>query len=283
MNVSSPVNDSQLFSHEAMNTVFSLWLRDVSPLEAAGVARVCWDAIDLLESQLSRFIDTSDIARVNTLSAGKTLYLSEDCHRCVMLGLQAYSETGGLFDITLGARIAHLKSKTPGPPPGTVGSLIIHPDVPAVTCVEPGRILDLGGIGKGFALDRVRELLADWGGNDALITAGASSMLASGPTRWPIELSGESNTMVISLENHALSASGTTFQGDHIVHPAGDEALPATPNKRVWVTAATATAAEVASTALMLVSADDAPELLACVTGVSAAYIDCGHSLTRVF
>lgn len=283
MSGSSPVSDSQQFSHEAMNTVFSLWLRDVPPPEAAGVARVCWDAIDLLESRLSRFIDTSDIARINTLSAGKTLYLSEDCHRCLMLGLQAYSETGGLFDITLGARIEHLKSKTSGPPPETVGSLIIHPDLPAVTCQEPGRILDLGGIGKGFALDRVRELLADWGGTDALITAGASSMLAFGPGQWPVELSGESNIMKIFLENHALSASGTTFQGYHIVHPAGDEALPDNPNKRVWVTAATATAAEVASTALMLVSADEAPELLACVTGVSGAYIDCGHSVVRVF
>jgi thiamine biosynthesis lipoprotein len=283
MSGGSPIPESQQFTHEAMNTVFSLWLRGVSHADASGIARICWETVDLLESRLSRFVETSDIARVNRLAAGETLFLSEDCHRCLLLGLQAFSETGGLFDITLGTGIEHRKSGSAGPPPEPVGSLIIHPDVPAVTCVEPGRMLDLGGIGKGYALDRVREVLADWGGDDALVAAGASSMLAIGPSRWPVELAGEGESLEVVLSGNSLSASGTLIQGDHIVHPGGDGAMPARPNKNVWAVASTAAAAEVATTAMMLVSEEELADLLACVTGVAAGYSDRGGSVIRVF
>ena len=279
----NPLEDARCFTHEAMNTTFRLWLRGVPPADAPGVARICWETVDALENQLSRFVETSDIARINRMAAGETLYISDDCHRCLLLALQAHAETGGLFDITLGAGIEHRKSGASGPPPQPLGSLVIHPDVPAVTCVEPGRVLDLGGIGKGFALDRAREVLLEWGGDDAMIAAGASSMLAFGPGCWPVELAGGSGPGRVLLENHALAASGTTIQGEHIIHPAGDAAMPPSPNRHVWVTAATATAAEVASTALMLVAADEAPELLTCVSGVSGGYLERDGAVIRVF
>jgi thiamine biosynthesis lipoprotein len=282
MSAATPIPEAIQLTHEAMNTVFSLWLRNVSPTEAPGIALMCWDVIDRLENQLSRFIDTSDIARINCLAAGETLYLNEDTHRCLLLGLQAYTETNGLFDITLGTRIEHRKSGAIGPPPEPVGRVIIHPDIAAVTCAEPGRVIDLGGIGKGYALDRAREVLADWGAEDALVAAGASSMLAFGPSAWPVELTGRSDCMEVLLTNNSLSASGTIIQGDHIVHPGGDWMMSENFNKHVWILAETASAAEVASTTLMLVSPDEAPNALAGITGVSSAYLERNGRIIRI-
>ena len=63
--------------------------------------------------------------------------------------------------------------------------------MPAITCEEPGREIDLGGIGKGFALDQLKQLLTEWDADDALLAAGASSLLAFGPSAWPVDLTGE--------------------------------------------------------------------------------------------
>ncbi len=65
----------------------------------------------------------------------------------------------------------------------SLGRLTIHPDIAAVTCDEPGREIDLGGIGKGFALDQLRQILLDWGAEGGLLTAGASSLARLRPGR----------------------------------------------------------------------------------------------------
>ncbi|MEX1113747.1 MAG: FAD:protein FMN transferase [Akkermansiaceae bacterium] len=250
------------FTHDAMNTTFTLRICEADKAVARGLAHRCFEQIDLLESHLSRFIDGSDVSRINHLQAGETLYISELCYQCLLTALDGHARTGGLFDITLGHRIEHRKSAADGPPPSSAGKLTIHPDVAAVTCEEPGREIDLGGIGKGFALDNIRQLLIDWGAEGALISAGASSLLAFGPQPWPVDLSGDSATARIILHNAALSASGTGIQGSHIIHPAGDEAMPAAPCKRLWTVAPTAALAEIWSTALMLLDPVDIPAFI---------------------
>jgi len=270
----NPIEDSLQFSHEAMNTTFTLRFRGLDKDGAPGVARECFERIDRLESRLSRFAEASDISRINSMQAGETLYLSDDSHRCLMLALDACARTGGLFDITLGTRIEHRKSGNDGPTPEITGSLIIHPDVPAVTCSEPGRELDLGGIGKGFALDQLKELLVEWETEDALLAAGASSLLAIGPSAWPVDLTGDRESLRITLCDQALSASGTGIQGSHIIHPGGEDHAPAGSCKRVWVIAPTAALAEIWSTALMLVEPDEIPEIIAAEPEITTVYAE---------
>ena len=282
MNPTGPLADARLFKHEAMHTIFMLRLREVADDSAPGIARQCIELLEKLESQLSRFIEDSDISRINHMRAGETLYLSEDTWQCLLLALDAHTRTAGLFDITIGSRIEHAKSGADSPLPEISGALTIHPDVPAVTCTEPGRQLDLGGIGKGFALDQLKLLLADWGVEDALIGAGASSMLAIGPTGWPVELTGAAEAQRISLCNQALSASGSGIQGAHIVHPYGEEAMPAIACSRVWVTAPTAALAEIWSTALMLIAADEIPALIASDPQVMGVQVEVGGQVRTI-
>jgi thiamine biosynthesis lipoprotein len=274
MNPPVPLPDSHLFTHEAMHTTFSLRLIGHDRELLAGIAREGFDLLDGLEAKLSRFVDGSDVFRINRMQAGETLYLSEPCHQCLLLSMQACALTGGLFDITLGTRIEHRKSGANGPLPPLAGRLIIHPDVPAITCEAPGREIDLGGIGKGFALDLIKELLLDWGASGALLAAGASTLLATGPQSWPVELAGGLATRHLALTNQALSASGTDMQGNHIVHPGGDETRTTYLSERVWALAATATLAEAWSTALMLMRQGDVCAAIARQATLPAAYAD---------
>lgn len=269
-----PLPPATLFTHEAMNTVFSLRLPGSNEALIRDMARECGDHLDFLEARLSRYIDDSDVSRINSLQAGEMLYISEPAHQCLLASLDAHARTGGLFDITLGRSIGHRKAGDPGEAPPLVGRLTIHPDVAAVTCEIPGREIDLGGIGKGFALDQLRQLLVDWGAEGALLSAGASSWLAFGPEQWPVDLTGDGAALRILLANQSLSASGTGIQGSHIVHPAGDGAMPASPCHRLWVTARTATLAEIWSTALMLLEPDEVLDFIAGDDSISRVYVD---------
>ena len=276
-----PLSEAYAYEHEAMNTTFTIRLLGMDDESARSLAQLCIEKIDQLESQLSRFAEGSDVSRINALQDGETLYITENCHRCLLLGMEAAALTHGLFDITLGKRIEHRKEGKEGPLPELQGCLKIHPDVPAVTCEVAGREIDLGGIGKGFALDELRSLLIEWECEGALITAGASSMLAHGATRWPIELGGNAGQR-IDLASKALSVSGTGIQGSHLIHPWGEEAMPDYPCERVWVVADSAAMAELWSTALMLIAPEEFGEALADAKGIHSVHAQRGGKVTQV-
>lgn len=266
-----------LFEHEAMKTTFSLRLCAESEAMARGMAQECFDQLDQLENRLSRFIDGSEVHRLNTMRAGETLYLSEPCYECLRLAMEAGVRTGGLFDVTLGTWIEHRKAQSEDPVPPLEGKLIIHPDAPAVTCVSPGREIDLGGIGKGFALDQLRILLLDWGARGALLASGASTLLAFGSDEWPIDLTGSKSATRIVLRDQALSASGTGIQGSHIVHPGGGEKSGCYAYSRLWVLSPTAAQADVWSTAVMLLDPDEIAEALSADETLQKVYVDRGE------
>lgn len=276
-----PLPAARLFAHEAMHTTFRLRICEPDESLASDMARECFEHLDHLEARLSRFIDGSDISRINHLQAGEILYISEPTHQCLLLALDAHARTGGLFDITLGSRIRHQKEDL-GQAPPLAGQLIIHPDIAAVTCETPGRELDLGGIGKGFALDQLHQLLLDWGAEAGILAAGASSLLAFGPHAWPVELAGDAESIRVPLVKGALSASGTGIQGSHIVHPAGDTAMPAAPCRRVWTTAATAAEAEIWSTALMLLDPDAIAHFIEGENALRSVHLDRGGKIQAI-
>lgn len=277
-----PMADCFLYEHEAMNTTFSFRLLGMDEASARSLAQLCLEKVDRLEGQLSRYQESSDVSRINALPAGETLYISNVTHQCLLLAFEAANDTHGLFDITIGSRIEHRKSGGEGSLPELQGRLKIHPDVPAVTCEEAGRQIDLGGIGKGFALDQLSSLLDEWEAPGALLSAGASSMLAYGSSSWPVELGGAEGGALIELERLSLSASATDMQGNHLVHPWGEEAMPDQPCERVWVVAESAAVAEVWSTALMLLDPVEYDEALAGADGIQQVHYQRDGKITRL-
>lgn len=257
MNPSGSMPGAWRFSHDAMNTTFELRIITGSGEDARGMARECVERIDLLESRLSRFVEGSEVWRINRMQAGETLYLSHECHECLRLAVEAHLRTGGLFDVTLGTRIADRKAGAGGAPPPLEGKLTLHRDIPAITCEAPGREVDLGGIGKGYALDQLKGLLLEWGAEGALLASGASTLLAFGPAAWPVDLTGNCRARRVSLSDQALGASGTGMQGGHIIDPR-DEGTPRDLAwTRAWVIADTAARADAWSTAVMLMSGEE--------------------------
>jgi thiamine biosynthesis lipoprotein len=266
--------NAPVFIHEAMNTTFTLRLPTSDHHEASAIARECFDLVDFLEQRLSRYVESSDVSRINAMRQGETLRVSEPTHRCLLLALDAWTATSGLFDVTHGTRFEHVKQSSQDPLPQIFGSLVIHPDTAAVTCAEAGRVIDLGGIGKGFALDEIARLLIGWDVHDAFVAAGASSMLALGNIEWPVDLAGNHSRLRILLSNASLSASGSGIQGCHIVHPDGHGAMPLNASQRIWVIAKDAALAEVWSTALMLVDPSQIAQRIHSTSGIHIVYAE---------
>lgn len=268
-----PGGSWQTHTHPAMNTLFAIRLKMEDVSQAAAFAGECFRQLEELESLLSRYREDSDITAVNRLQAGESLLLHEETWTCLRLALEAHAMTAGLFDVTIGELTTLDHSSPPDRRAELHGCLSLNPDRPEVICVEPGRQLDLGGIGKGYALDRMAYTLRELGATDALLSAGASTHLAVGHATWPMELAGDLDSLTIALQENSLSASGTGIQGNHIIHPfreANGAPLP----RRVWTIATTAALSDALSTAGFLGQDEDRAEFLSTIPELSGIVVE---------
>jgi thiamine biosynthesis lipoprotein len=172
------------FSHPAMNTTFEVFIQDTRGTYAGQAARAAFKEVDRLESLLSRFIQNSDVGRINTIKPDQEIILDPDTFKCLQIAEQAWQLTGGAFDVTIGNIIAAWKngdsqmalSLQVNRP--SMKMLKLNTDGLTVTTTDAGVNLDLGGIAKGYAVDKIAEVLHEWGIDKALIHGGASSVRA---------------------------------------------------------------------------------------------------------
>ena len=260
----APLNssDRHRFCHDAMKTTFSLRFIHKDAAYTAQLASHCIEIIDRIEQHLSRYLPASEISQINQLTAGETLILSELCYDCLQQGFQAYQETGGRFDITLGHEIDGAKSGKLEPRlEVNQGQFALDPDRPQIYCIRPGKLIDLGGIGKGFALDQLHASLNSLNYNgSALLSAGASTHLAIGDEKWLIQLKGQYINSKLSLHKAAISASGIAEQGQHIVSKFDPHLQVIHP--RIWFIAKNACDADIWSTTAMLMTHNECQSLI---------------------
>ena len=243
-----------IFEHEAMKTTFVLRIPLVyADLPLASISMECFDRLEQLEAQLSRYALGSEIQQINHMQAGDRLYLSQDSYQCIRIANQVQLDSKGAFDITLGKLIEHHKQALTSPQPNLSGHWIIDPQFPQIECIQVGREMDLGGIGKGYALDEIKKILNGWEIQEAVISAGASTQIAMGEQFVDFELLGDQTSKRIALKQMALSSSGVGIQAAHIVSP--NELSTRTSFKRVWCVAQSASLADAWSTAAMLMPA----------------------------
>ena len=176
----------------AMATRFEwvLWGQAPERLRAAGEEAL--DEVEGLESALSRYRGSSDIARVNAGAAVGPVRVSPGTFRLLERARSLSEVTDGAFDITVGGLLrawGFVGGTGSRPSPEAVrqardtsGWHRVRLDASefSVTFDRPGVELDLGALGKGHALDRALELLIEAGVAHALLHGGTSSILTRG-------------------------------------------------------------------------------------------------------
>lgn len=257
-----------------MATTFEFKVRHRNADYAMQALQGAFHEVDRLERLLSRFIEGSDIWRINMAEAGAVVPISQECHAVLSLAFGLHECTEGAFDVTVGGAVDGIRAKG--------GALLGAEEVenalesrvavtldrehPRVAVSGAGAGLDLGAIGKGFALDRTMEFLREWGIEDGLLSAGGSSVLAFGrgsssETGWPVRLRGERIPVSFDLVDGALGASGLGEQGRHIVDPRrGGQCYR---HARAWAKAPSAAVADALSTAWMTMTPEEIAVVLA--------------------
>ena len=204
----------------------------------AGLMIDAFDEIEALEARLTIYRDTSEVIDVNRRAASGPVAVGEELFTLLQLAEKLHRETKGAFDITgtplsrawgFFRRAGELPSEEEiARAVSAVGmqQVKLNPAARTVEFSHPDVEINFNALGKGYALDRVADMLDAQGANDYLWHGGRSSILARGKNHgddhecWSIGLQHPLEPAMrlgeFHLRNRALGTSGGATQGfDH--------------------------------------------------------------------
>ncbi len=224
-------------TRRAMATEFGV----VLPGQDRAAIEVAVDALDdlgRLESLMSIYQPASQISEVNRLAGIRPVRVATELIEVLLRGRAIWRLTNGAFDITAGPLVrcwgfTQRRGKKPAIEEievarSLVGSerLQVDPAARSVYLVDRSMEINLGGIGKGYALDSIAARLFDRGVEDFLIHGGRSSIVARGSDQadrdlgWGVGIEHPLRPGVrlgqIRLRNQALATSGSGKQFFHV-------------------------------------------------------------------
>ena len=232
-----------VYSHHffAMHTRFAMVLPGTDDARGDELARGVKERIEHWEQCLSGFRSGAELQLINELASKRELLVSESMARVLDLCDYYNTMTGALFD----PAVSGGKSSW--------SDVIWKRESRSIRFARSGVRLDMGGIGKGVALDEVVAYLRTGGVKDAFLSFGESSIAGMGKhphgDGWKVG-AGEA----FLLRNEFISASGLQDlqgsakdeSGAHIYHPKKGELIRS--RRGVMVKCDTAVEAEVLST-----------------------------------
>lgn len=250
------------FYHEAMATSFDIFILHPDKTYAGHAALEAFRLLDELEAKLSRFIENSDICRINNLPANKSLQVGLEAFEILQVSAKLHQQTKGVFDVTVGLLVDRWLRKQKRKEKIKTGMDLVELDKQrhTVELLAESLKIDLGGIGKGFAIDKMAEELCDWDIEAALISCNSTVLaLKSPPDRngWPVTLTNPKTGKILArleLQDQAVGASGVR-KGQHIIDPRSS--LPVSGKVAAWAAAADAAVADALSTAFMIMLPDE--------------------------
>jgi FAD:protein FMN transferase len=257
-----------------------------------------------LEAMMSATRDDSELAAVNRGAGGAAVPVSAELFEVIARSLEASKESGGAFDATVGA-LRGVWSFDPDDPRAATDAEIaarlplvswkgvaLDRQRRAVGLARPGMRIDLGGIAKGYAVDRALAKLRDAGVTMALVNAGGD-LAALGPhgdRPWSVGLQDPRRRgqliARLAVQDQAVATSGdyerffvkNGVRMSHILDPRTGR--PATGCRSVSVFAPAAWQADAFATAIFVLGPGDGMAL-ARRLGLGAVIIDAdGRRLT---
>jgi len=254
------------FNHKALKIDFVLYIKHEEFQYASQAATDAFSILEKLEQELSSRTQNSDVLRINNATPGEPVYVGHDCLNCLKLGIHFYKISGGIFDIFTGAFKTGASRNNNGEIRHSAEELIINEKDLTVTVKKP-ICIDLGGLVKGYIIDKMSRVLQEWEIDSYLLHSGFSSIISCGllqkKSGWPVVLvdpwDSKSTIKSVSLFNQSMSCSGTESNSP-ILDP--DEKTNTNDKKAVWVIGSDCTTTDAMSTAFKLSSLDEVKSML---------------------
>jgi thiamine biosynthesis lipoprotein len=264
----------------AMATRFELVLHGESEAQLRAAGEEAIAEIHRLENQLSLYRPGSEIAQINARAAAVPVQVSPEIFALLAHATELTRATGGAFDITIGPLVRAWGFMTACPRLPTpeeiaaarqlVGAdkIILDAQNRTIRFAQAGMILDLGAIGKGYAIDRAAEILREAGVRSALLHGGTSTVSAIGQppdsAYWEVALPEKTVTQgaptppsfrlcdealsVSAISGRSFEAGGRTF--GHVIDPRTGQ--PVAHTRLTAVALPSATETDALSTALLV-------------------------------
>jgi thiamine biosynthesis lipoprotein len=254
---------------------------------------------DRLDSLMSVWREGSDIVRLNAAAGASPVPVSREV-RDVLLDARRISEwTGGKFDVTFGAlsglwKFDQDQDRTVPARADVLAKLplidyeklVVDEKAGTAFLTQKGMRAHLGGIGKGFAVDRGVAILRERGLRDFMIQSGGDMFVSGsrGDRPWRVGIRdprgpAESSFAALDLTEAAMSTSGDYerfFMKDgkryhHIIDP--DDGEPAKGSRSVTIVATRSVLADGLSTGVFLIGPDKGMALIERLPGVEGVIV----------
>ena len=230
--ISAAQENRYAYSMQKMGSPFNLVIYAGAKQIADSAAYQSFKLIDSINLICSDYDSSAELFKLRYAAVGKPIKVSSILMELLCTARQAYKDSYGSFDITVGplSRLWRSARKSQQFPAVTainkalksVGFYKVQLDSSAqtITFSQPNMLLDMGGIAKGYAADKVLALLQSFGITNALVDAGGDMVAFGMPSqkkgwRVGVNIPGQQETLwkrKLILSNKAVATSGDAFQ-----------------------------------------------------------------------
>jgi FAD:protein FMN transferase len=291
------------FHQVAMGTVVEITLMGESEESAQKAALRAFQEIKRIEYLMSPWIESSDVTRINRSAGNDGVKVSPETIEVIKRAQEVSKLSGGGFDITVGPLVQlWRKARESGMPPEMEEvketlNLVNFRNLKThyggkVLLEKKGMTIDLGGIAKGYAVDRVFELLKGLGYRNLVVNAGGDLRVGGSKPEGPWSIGiqhprdPEKIMARISVSDTALATSGDyekffIHQGKryhHILNP--KNGFPAEGCQSVTVLHNEGATADALATAVFVLGPEKGYSLCQRLQGVECLIVDKEGKIT---
>ena len=300
-----PRDSKQHFQAHSMGTVvdLTLWSDDASGASAA--AEAVFAEFRRIDQLMSNWVDASDVSKINAGAGVTAVAVGDETLKLIQFAQSVSKKSGGAFDITVGAYRGLWKFDEDID--GTIPSardvaarrkltgwrdVVVDPKKKTIKLRRKGMAITLGGIAKGYAVDRAVSLLRGRGFNDFIMQAGGDLYVSGtkGGQKWRVGIrdprGGRDTPFAITeLSGRTFSTSGDYERGfvkdgvryHHILDPKTGQ--PARLCRSVTVSAKDALTADAWSKPLFILGPERGLKLLKTLPDLQAVFIDAKNQI----
>ncbi|NQV04214.1 MAG: FAD:protein FMN transferase [Candidatus Omnitrophica bacterium] len=243
--------------------------------KATSAINKAFKEMNRLEDLFNKFDEKSEISRINSLAGQQKIRINSEVFKFIQRCVYYSRITDGAFDIT----VAPMKK-------GRYKDIVLDKEDSSIYFSEEDIEIDLGGVAKGYAVDRAKEILTKAGIKNALINIGGNMFAMGSPPHrdnWKIGIRDPENNNEIAhrldLKDKAVATSGDYERPFHIIDPASGDSVIS--RASVTIVGDSAEKVDALSTAFFVMGPERTAEFMGSIKDVEAFIVDSDGNLVK--